>query len=187
MVAILAFGATALSGTPASAQGYAARAIGEWEVSSSSDKQGCFMTRTYQRPGGTTLMFGLDIDDSNRLTILNANWSIHEREQLKLTFRLSNASFPRHVAVGIGTSGKKGFVTSFGAAFPRNLAASRFLHVARGDVPVEELNLDGSGAAVTELRKCVSALRGGSGPLRSDDAKGRRILIDPFAVDSRRK
>lgn len=176
-----------LLATPSLASGYATRDIGRWLVSPSSDKQGCFVTRTYEGPRETTLQLGLDVDGSNRLTILNENWSIRAREQLKLTFRLSNASFPRHPAVGIAAEGKKGFVTSFGAAFPATIAASRFLHVRRGDVPVEELDLDGSGAAIAALRTCVDHYRRGATPDRPVARGARRIPIDPFASGSRRE
>ena len=170
----------------AAAPDYATRDIGAWTVSASSDKQGCFLTRTYASPRATTLLFGLDADGTNRLTILNANWSIREREQLRLTFRLSNAAFPRHVAIGIATEGKKGFVTSFGAAFPSNFAGSTSLRIRRGDVPVEDLSLDGSGAAVAELRRCVDRHRGaqvGGGTVKEDQD---RIPTDPFAARPKR-
>ena len=153
----------------------------------SQDKKGCFLTRAYQRPGGTTLLLGLDIDGSNRLSLLNANWSIRKKDRQSLDFRLSNASFPKHLAVGMASDGKKGFVTSFGEKFPAHFAASRFLHIFRGDIPVEELDLGGSGAAVAELRRCVDLYRGkpATGARRSDPASD--IPIDPFAPDAERK
>jgi hypothetical protein len=180
----LAIAATMLVRTAPAFANYATRDVGPWLVSASSDKQGCFLTRTYPGPRATTLQFGLDVDGSHRLTILNANWSVMEKEQLRLNFRLSNASFPRHLAIGIAAEGKKGFVTSFGAAFPSTFAASDFLHIRRGDVPVEDLDLDGSGAAVAEMRKCVdrfSSTRAFS-PSKED---ADRIPIDPFARKSK--
>ncbi|WP_341207844.1 hypothetical protein [uncultured Sphingomonas sp.] len=171
----------ALAGTPAAAD-YATREVGAWVVSASSDRKGCFLTRTYPEPRGTTLQFGLDIDGSNRLTLLNPNWSIRAREQLRLDFRLSTSAFPRHLAIGIATAGQRGFVTSFGATFPRSLATSDSLKVRRGDVPVEELKLDGSGAAIVELRKCVDRQRAPAAGKSMRDA-GSRIPLDPFASD----
>jgi hypothetical protein len=181
----LALAATMLLGTAPAAANYATRDVGPWVVSSSSDKQGCFLTRTYPGPRATTLQFGLDVDGSHRLTILNANWSVVEKEQLTLNFRFSNASFPRHLAIGIAAEGKKGFVTSFGAAFPSTFAASDFLHIRRGDVPVEELGLDGSGAAVAEMRKCVDRYRGTRAVSLSGKEATARIPIDPFAVKTK--
>lgn len=172
-------------GAPAHAADYATREVGAWIVAVSSDEKGCFLTRSYADPRGTTLQFGLDIDGSNRLTLLNPNWSVRAREQLRLDFQLSNSAFPRHLAIGIAPGGKRGFVTDFGATFPRSFAASTFLKVRRGDVPVEELKLDGSGAAVAELRRCVDRQRSGSkGPVARD--RGNRIPLDPFARDTRR-
>ncbi|SFR96419.1 hypothetical protein [Sphingomonas jatrophae] len=184
---IAASAASLLLATPSFAKDYATRDVGEWTVSASSDRQGCFLTRSFDGPRETTLLLGLDVDGSNRLTILNPNWSIRAKEQIKLTYRLSNASFPRHLAVGIAADGKKGFVTSFGAAFPSTFAASRFLHITRGSVPVEELSLEGSGAAVAELRKCVDVYRGAPAPAAPSKAGKSRIPLDPFASDTSRK
>lgn len=180
--AILSF--LAFAATPVAAADYATRDVGAWVVSASSDQKGCFLTRTYPEPRGTTLQFGLDIDGSNRLTLLNPNWSIRAREQLRLDFRFSNSAFPRHLAIGIATAGQRGFVTNFGATFPRSFASSDSLRVRRGDVPVEELKLDGSGAAVAELRKCVDRQRAPAAGRSTRDQSGR-IPLDPFASDRR--
>ncbi|ONF95324.1 hypothetical protein [Sphingomonas jeddahensis] len=171
--------------TQAVAAVYATRDVGPWVVSASSDGQGCFLTRTYPSPRATTVQFGLDVDGSNRLTILNANWSIGEKERLRLDFRLSKAAFPRHLAIGIAPEGKKGFVTSFGRTFPGIFAASEFLRISRGAVPVEDLRLDGSGAAMVELRKCVDRQREAraAGGTVEEDASG--IPLDPFSVKVR--
>ncbi len=174
-----------LLSTPSLARDYATRDVGPWVVSASSDRKGCFLTRTYDGPRATTVQFGLDADGTNRLTVLNANWSIQAKEQLRLTFRLSKASFPKHLSVGIAADGKRGFVTSFGEGFPAALAASNFLHIRRGDVPVEELTLDGSGAAIAELRKCVDLYRNAPAARPSVKPEKGRIPIDPFDVKAK--
>ena len=180
---ILAIGLLASAG--ACAQDYAIREVAGWTVTASRDGDGCFLTRDYQGPGETTLLLGIDTDGSNRLSLLNANWSIRAKDRESLDFRLSNASFPKHLAVGIASDGKKGFVTSFGEKFPAVFAASTFLHVFRGDVPVEQLSLRGSSAAVAELRRCVASHQG----KRAPDARDRAvpIPIDPFAPEAERK
>ncbi|WP_294392643.1 hypothetical protein [uncultured Sphingomonas sp.] len=187
MLSLVPLAVMLLVSAPVPAQGYATRDVGRWTVSASSDQQGCFLTRTFQGPGETTLLLGLDVDGDNRLTIVNANWSIRPQDKLRLNFRLSNASFPRHFAVGIAANDKKGFVTSFGASFPATFAASKFLHVARDDVPVEELGLEGSGAAVTELRKCVAFYRDAPATAGSRAEHGSRIPLDPFAAGGSRR
>lgn len=176
-----------LLSTTALAQDYATRDVGPWVVAASSDRKGCFLTRTFQGERGTTLLFGLDVDDSSRLTLLNPNWSIREKEQHRLNFRLSNASFSRHPTVGIAAEGKNGFVASFGAAFPSKFAASKYLHIARADVPVEELSLEGSGAAVAELRRCVDLYRTKRATVRSRDGNTSRIPVDPFAAAGKKR
>jgi hypothetical protein len=176
------------AGVHAAAHDHAPRNVGDWIVTASKDGKGCFLTREYERNGGTTLLLGLDIDDANRLSVLNANWSIKPKDQLKLDFRLSNSSYPAHFAVGIVSGGKQGFVTSFGAKFPSYFAASKALQISRGDVPVERLNLDRGDAAVAELKNCVDdqrakpAAAAGGGKVHSDN-----IPSDPFAPAPARK
>lgn len=144
-----------------------------WRVAPSGDGKGCFATKDF--PRGTTMLLGIDADGSNRLTLLNPDWSIGAKERVPLTFRLTRASYPDHLAVGIAADGKRGFVTGFGRDFPAQIATSRALAVFRGKVPVERLALDGSGAAVTRVRACVAGLRAPKSRT-SDD-----IPRDPFA------
>lgn len=165
----------------AAAPDYATRDVGGWTVAASRDGKGCFVTREYDRTGQTTLLLGLEVDGTNHLTVLNANWSIKPRDELELTFRLSNGGFPEHFAVGIASDGKQGFVTSFGKAFPTHFGASRALHILRGAVTVEQLSLEGSGVAVTELRKCVAVQRSRPARKPAEKAPATSIPKDPFA------
>lgn len=179
-VAALACAAALVGAFPAAAQSYASREVGGWTVAVSKDGAGCFITRTFPHPGDTTLLLGLDRDGANHLSVLNANWSIEPREKLKLNFSLSRSAFPNHFAVGMASDGARGFVTSFGAGFPGAFAASAFLHISRGKVPVERLSLTGSAAAVKELRSCVSAQR--SKPAgKAAESWRDQIPRDPFA------
>ncbi len=174
-------------GAQASAQAFAARQVGDWTVAVSSDGKGCFLTRDYDRPGDTTLLLGLDRDGTNHLSVLNANWSIKPKDALSLDFRFSSGGYAKHGAVGMAADGKRGFVTSFETKFPAYFAASKVLNVFRGKVPVEMLDLAGSGAAVAALRACVGTLS--AQDEAAPDAKARRPLIpaDPFAPEPRRK
>jgi hypothetical protein len=176
-----------LAGTQAIARDYATRDVGAWTVAASRDGNGCFLTREYDRPGETTLLLGLEVDGTNHLTVLNANWSIKPKDRLELTFRLSKASFPKHFAVGMASGGKQGFATSFGSKFPAHFAASASLDISRGNVPVERLSLDGSGAAVAELRRCVDAQRTKPAGTAREKKSSDSIPIDPFSVGSDRK
>ena len=165
----------------ASARDHAPRNIRGWTVVVGKDGKGCFLTRQYERNGGTTLLLGLDTDGTNRLTVLNANWSIKPKDKLTLNFRLSNSSYPEHFAVGMTSEGKRGFVTSFGAKFPSYFAASRILHISLGDVPVERLDLDGGAPAIAALTDCVDDLRAKPPTAGERDAHPDDIPTDPFA------
>lgn len=182
----LACTAGLLASGQASARDYESRDVGGWTVAASKDGKGCFLSRDYDR-SGTTALFGLDTDGANRLSVLNANWSIKPRERLKLNFRLSNSSYPAHFAVGLAADGKQGFVTSFGPKFPSYFATSKTLYVSRGDVPVERLALDGAGAAVAELKTCVDSLRNIPAPAAAGKARSDDIPKDPFARSAARE
>ncbi len=173
-----------LAGAPAYAQDYPARDVDGWTVAASKDKEGCFVTRTYDGAGETTLLLGLDVDGGNHLSVLNANWSIKPKDRWKLTFRLSNGGYSNQSVVGMASQGKQGFVTNFEAKFPAYFATSKALHIYRGKVPVEQLSLDGSGAAVAELRNCVGIFS--AKPAAGAREKGRSAQIpkDPFAPDA---
>lgn len=172
-----------LATTPAFAQTYPAKEVAGWTVAASKDERGCFLTRTFPRPGETTLLLGLDIDQANRLSVLNTNWSIQPKDQVKLNFRLNKAAYPDHLAIGIESAGKKGFVTDFKPDFLTAFAASTTLAITRGKVPVEQLGLTGSAAAIKELRRCVwiHKVKAGGGSPGKEGADG--IPVDPFAPD----
>lgn len=176
-----------LATTAADARDTAPRDLAGWTVTASNDGKGCFITKSYARPGETTLLLGIDLDGTNHLSVLNANWSIRPKDRLKLDFRLSSGGYPKHFAIGMAADGKQGFVTSFEPKFPTYFAASKELYVARGDVPVERLNLAGSGAAVAELRTCVERRRGKTTPAATArKPRGDDIPRDPFALSRSR-
>lgn len=184
LLAALCIGA--LASVPASAQTYPARDVDGWTVAASKDGRGCFVTRSYAGSGDTTLLFGLDIDGENHLSVLNANWSIKPREAWKLTFKLSKGGYPDHPVVGMAADGKRGFVTNFDAKFPDHFASSKALHIYRGTVPVEQLTLEGSGAAIAEMRRCVGIQAATPAPDTRGKGRSSRIPKDPFAPDARR-
>lgn len=176
-----------LVGPPVAAQAYPARAIGVWTLAESADERGCFLSRQYDGVGETTLMMGLDVDGSNHLSVLNDNWSIKPNERLKLNFRLSKGGYAAQESIGLASNGKKGFVTAFEPKFLIHFATSEALHISRGDVPVEQLNLAGSGVAVAELRRCVDAHRTTVGSGKKDAKPARAIPKDPFASSAKQR
>lgn len=185
--ACLSLLASLFASAPAIARDDAPRAIGGWTVAPSKDGQGCFLTKVYDRPGDTTLLLGLDRDGTNHLTVLNSNWSIEPKQRLKLDFRLSKGGYTKHFAVGLASDGKRGFVTSFEPKFPAYFASSHMLAIARGDVPVERLPLDGSGEAVASLRQCVAKLADRTRVSSGEKSGADDIPRDPFATGSGRK
>ena len=87
----------------------AAPSPGGWVISRSEGGDGCFMSKSFDHPGATTLLFGLDGDGTNHLTVLNSHWSIKPRDRLKLDFRLTGGAYPGHFAIGLAADGKRGY------------------------------------------------------------------------------
>ena len=181
---VLACSCAMLMSAAAVAGNYATRDVAGWMVAASKDGHGCFLTKTFKRTGATTVLLGLDRDGGNRLSVLNANWSIKPKDRLELDFTLSHGGYPKHFAIGIASEDKQGFVTNFEAQFLSYFARSEFLNISRGDVPVERLSLTGSGPATVELRKCVAVQRASSGADEATPEAGD-IPTDPFAPRSR--
>ena len=169
--------ALAVAAGPAQAQ--TKRDLGDWRVAAGRDGAGCLLTQQFALNDGTTLVLGLDADGSSRLTLLNPNWSIKPKARLPLTIRLTGARYPKQSVVGLEADGQRGFVTAFDPGFPARFAASNDLRIDRGDVPVVRLALDGSAAAVAELRRCVAAFK--SRPTVRPAAPN--VPRDPFATE----
>lgn len=183
----LALAASLFATVPVAAADDLPRDIGGWTLAQSGDSKGCFLSRQFDGVGHTTLLLGLDLDGTNRLSLLNDNWSISPKARVKLDFRLSGGGYVKHDAVGLASNGQKGFVTTFDAKFPTYFATSTALQVARGPVPVEQLDLTGSGAAVAALRRCVDALRAAPKAETGKTLRSDAIPRDPFAPDHKRQ
>jgi hypothetical protein len=131
------------------------------------------------------LLFGQDPDGRNHLTVLNANWSIAPGERLALDFAVGAARYPKQVAIGIASDGKRGFVSRFPRDFPARLAAADRIAIARDGTPVERLDLDGSARALAELRRCLAAVGAAGG--RAAAGADEDIPADPFAKAEKRR
>lgn len=160
--------------------------LGDWAVFPSKDGQGCFATRRYAVPGNTTLLIGIDGDGSNHLSLLNDRWSIRPGARLSLAFKLTKGGYPDQRAIGIASNGQQGFVAAFEPQFPSYFASSKALFVDRDAVPVARLPLDGSGAAIAALRRCVDGQRAAAQP-KADYPDQDGVPADPFAAKPKRK
>ncbi len=186
-VILLAVGAGPTLAAQASPDAYAVRSLGDWTLAPSSDAPGCFMTRDYAGAGGTTLLFGLDADGQNHLSVLNDNWSIKPKERLTLDFRLSNGRYLKQTAIGMTSDRKRGFVTRLPTKFTADLATSKFLNIDRGDIPVARLTLDGSAPAITELKRCIAAVSAPPSAATAGGNDDQTVPKDPFSRGSNKR
>jgi hypothetical protein len=171
-------------GGPLRAAEYRAREIAGWTVSETSDGTACLMGMDYEGEGATRLILSLDPKGENRLIVSNLNWSTKEDEELELEYALSNGTYEKHPTIGMRSEGRGGLVTGFEKPFPDYFAQSRYLHIRRDGTLVDRLSLDGSGAAVTELRRCVAVVRSRAAVEAREKARWADIPTDPFKADS---
>jgi hypothetical protein len=181
--AALLLAAVSAAASPLDAAEYRAREIAGWTVSETTDGAACLMGMEYEGEGATRLVMSLDPEGSNRLIVTNMNWSIKEDEELTLDYALSNGTYAKHPAVGMRGDGRGGFVTGFEKPFPDYFAQSRYLHIRRDGTLVDRLSLDGTGAAVVELRRCVAAVRARAAAEAREKARWADIPTDPFKPD----
>ena len=168
---------------PLGAAEYRAREVAGWTVAETSDGTACLMGMDYEGEGSTRLILSLDPQGSNRLIVSNLNWSTKEDEELELDYALSSGTYEKHPTIGMRSDGRGGLVTGFEKPFPEYFAQSRYLHIRRDGTLVDRLSLDGSGAAMVELRRCVAGIRARAAAEAREKARWADIPADPFKTD----
>src|SRR5215217_7650910 len=95
---------------------------GGWDVIQGDDH--CAIHLEYEGPGDTELNVMLQLDGTVLLAMYNSNWTIKEDEKVELEYRLNGGSYGGGKAVGLASSGKRGFVTSFDQNFLNDFVQS---------------------------------------------------------------
>src|SRR3546814_10064345 len=90
----------------------------------------------------------------------NTGWSTSKNETYELDWDVNGKTYTGP-AIGVGESysSRKGFAGKFGGDFVEDIAAGSSLHVYRGDIVVDQLKLDGSGAAIAVAKRCLQTVR----------------------------
>jgi hypothetical protein len=157
-----------------------AREVGGWDVGRTGDT--CVMTMEYEGEGSTelTLIIRNDAADTY-LFVSNYRWSAKADERYELKYYLGERVYTLP-SVGIEDGAiRKGFATMASADFLSEFAKASGLTIARGDVLVDDLSLDGSAAALGVLERCRRELARDLEQQRRDREALAHIPVDPFA------
>lgn len=159
-----------------------AREIGGWNVGRTEDM--CMMVKEFEGSGATEVTLFSDGNGSEvYLTIDNYNWSAKKDEAYRLKHSLGDWDYTLP-SVGTAESsgyGRKGFIAKLRDDYLADFAKSSSLTIMLGDVLVDDLNLSGSGAALSALRACAAELAREAAKAERDRKRLEHIPTDPFA------
>src|SRR3546814_716906 len=119
---------------------------------------------------------------SDLATLSNTGWSTSKNETYELDWDVNGKTYTGP-AIGVGESysSRKGFAGKFGGDFVEDIAAGSSLHVYRGDIVVDQLKLDGSGAAIAVAKRCLQTVRANIAAVEREKQRFAHIPDDPFA------
>lgn len=180
--AVSAAAAIAMASYPAAA----AEIIGTrggWEVF--QDSRSCGMTMDYDGPGETQMTVLRYADGNMRVMITNTAWSAKPDELYDISYHVNGTVYAGAKAVGTGSRGRKGFVSTFAASFAEDFAKGATLRVLLSDEEIERLSLTGSGAAMALVDQCLLRMRASTAAADREMEKRAQLPKDPFARPSR--
>ncbi|MBT2133944.1 hypothetical protein KK137_06320 [Croceibacterium sp. LX-88] len=136
----------------------------------------------YEGEGSTEVVLMIkDNPASTVLMITNSNWSAKDGERYELKYYLGDWVYTLE-SLGIEqTSFRKGFGTVVNAKFLGDMAKASGLTIMRGEALIDDLSLDGSGAALAVLERCRRELAADVEQERKDRERLEHIPLDPFA------
>lgn len=153
---------------------------GGWEIYDDDDN--CSVFREFEGKGSTHLLLILFADGGSGASLTNTAWSTTKDEKYDLSWEV-NGSVYTGTAFGLGDkyASRKGFGGKFGNEFIDDVAQGDSLHIYRGEVVVDHLALDGSGAAIAIARRCLQTVKATIAAAEREKRRFSHIADDPFA------
>lgn len=176
------------------AQNAAAKEWGEvsgWSIEENSDQDGCLVGMEFEGKGETMLVISKSLDDEAMITVQNRGWTATDGERYDVKLAVGEHEYTAK-AVGVGKSyGHRGIVTGFNADlswdFFNDFRTGRSLHVYIGDTLIDQLDLEGSGAATFRLNQCVAHLKSLKAAELREKNRWEHLPDDPFAKQPTQK
>ena len=151
-----------------------------WEVWDSEDT--CFTAREFEGPGSTLMLIGIKANGDQFLSFANYGWSARVDDHYRLRYTVNGRSYSDVPAIGFGSGGRRGFVTPTSDELLRDIEAGNAIQVHFQDgTLVDQLQLDGTSAAMALVRHCLATVRPRAERERRDRERLQHIPTDPFA------
>jgi TonB family protein len=155
---------------------------GGWSIAETDENDGCLMASDFEGEGDTKLVVSLGIDGRVYVIANNYNWSATPGALYEFQYVVNGSRYSGGKAVGFESGLRKGFGTKMSAEFLDDFARGSSLRIYKEDGGlVDDLNLDGSGAGVAQLRRCVAHVKAVAAAEAREKARIAHIPRDPFA------
>lgn len=167
-----------LASAPAHAKSW--QSPGGWEIHGDDDS--CAVFREYEGKGATNLIVIMFAAGGSAASLTNTAWSSTKDELYELTWEVNGRVYSGS-SFGLGEKyeARKGFGGKFGDDFIEDIARGSSLDIYRGDIVVDQLRLDGSGAAVAVAKRCLQSVRAQIAAAEREQRRFAHIPDDPFA------
>lgn len=142
----------------------------------------CAMSNEFEGPGDSELFIVMGVDGIILMTDVNSEWTSVEGEIYDdITAVMDGTVYGGSRAVGAELDGKKGFTVKLDPTMLEAIGAGRSIHLYRGDLRMDHLNLSGTGAAIAMTRRCLADLRATRAAAERETRRFSTLERDPFA------
>jgi TonB family protein len=122
--------------------------------------EACGMERKFEGAGNTAMSVTWHVDQGVLLHVSNFEWPIKKGDKFEVIARIDGRALDRR-ATAYENDGRKGFGTFLRQEHLNAIAAGAEIGFHRADTGalIDSLSLDGSGAAVALMRRCLLSVR----------------------------
>lgn len=146
-------------------------------------EDGCAVETDYPVPGRSPVNLSVWSDgDKTLLAMTSMDWSARDGEKYDLRFDVGDRTYTGRVTGIVSGYVNKGFVATLEQEFLDVFAAAPNLYVTRDDAVVANLSLQGTSAATSVLRRCITHVARSNAAQAERERRFDYIAPDPFAA-----
>ena len=146
-------------------------------------EDGCAVETDYPVPGRSPVNLSVWSDgEKTLLAMTSMDWSARDGEKYDLRFDVGDRTYTGRVTGIISGYVNKGFVATLEQEFLDVFAAAPNLYVTRDDAVVANLSLQGTSAATSVLRRCITHVARTNAAQAERERRFEYIAPDPFAA-----
>lgn len=154
---------------------------GGWGIGQFEER--CLTNLDFEGEGTTELSVSLELDGSSYVIISNLNWTtVEDRQYPGASVTIDDLRFAGGDTVGTVTGGyRRGLMMKMPEGFVDQFARGSSFKVHNGDQLVDSLDLEGSAAATSSLRRCIDVVRREHAAAERERQRLAHIPKNPFA------